>query len=123
MLLSSLIWERKQFTHDMFGTPQYKNLFEMLPTLGEHTGYIDSIIDVDYPHISKKIILMWGSNECVDYIESLINYSHSHDRPMRQGFPLQALLELQFVLDEHVRQFPYMKSELMKSMEDPWRTK
>jgi hypothetical protein len=104
----------------MFLPSQPKTLFELLPALGEQTGYIDSIIDVDFPHISKNIITMWGSAECLVYIERTINYSHEPDRPIRQGFPLQVIIELQIALNEHMRQFPDIQSDFTHRKNDIW---
>lgn len=102
-----------------FALPQ--SLFEMLPAIGEQMGSIDSIIDERFPHISKKIIFLWGSTECLQYIENdLLHHSPTPDRPIRQGFPLQVLLELDIIHKEHQRQFPHITSDLIIRKNDPW---
>lgn len=97
-----------------------QTLYDMLPAIGEQTGYIDSIIDVDFPHIAEKIWLFWGEPECMSYLDELLNYSHSKDRPSRQGFPFQAIVELNIVMEEHQRQFPNIRSNYKFRTEEPW---
>lgn len=97
-----------------------QNLYDMIPAIGEQTGYVDSIIDEQFPHIAEKIWIMWGSEECMNYIENLVNYSPTADRPERQGFPFQALIELNIILDEHQKQFPNIKTELTHRVNTPW---
>lgn len=96
------------------------NLYDLVPEIGATTGFIDSKIDVDYPHITKTIILLWGSPECLNYIDSLLNYSASKDRNVRQGFPFVVLTELSCVLQEHRRQFPNIHADVTHRIDDAW---
>lgn len=99
----------------------FDKVFDMLPTLGEQMGSADSIIDEQFPHIAKKILFLWGSQECVDYIEQdLLHFTPTPERPERAGFPLQVLLELDIILNEHIKRFPLYRSSLKDRQNDPW---
>lgn len=95
-------------------------LYDMLPELGEKMGSADSIIDARFPHIAKNIIIMWGSSECMDYLDSLINYTPTSDRPDRQGFPFHAIIELNHIMSIHQEKFPTIKSRYSIRANDPW---
>lgn len=88
---------------------QYGSVFELVDTLGEQLGSVDSTIDELFPHIAKKILFLWGSPECVQYLDELIHFRPTSDRPTRQGFPLQAILELDIILKAHHKEFPQYK--------------
>jgi hypothetical protein len=50
-----------------------------------------------YPHIIENLHDVWHSLDFYDYIKSLL----LPDRPGRQGFPLDVLMELEWLLDIH----------------------
>ena len=97
-----------------------QKLYDLVPEIGEKTGMIDSYIDVNYPHIAKKLLLLWGEPECLMELDNLLNYSYSPDRPNRQGFPLQVMTELFIILEKHHKEFPKVKADIIHRIEDPW---
>ena len=99
-----------------------KTVFELLPELGEELGCIDTTIDEQFPHIKEKILFLWGSVECADYLDSLLNYAPDPQRPnSRQGFPFQTVRELNIIQREHDRLFPYSNSVYRQRKDNPWR--
>jgi hypothetical protein len=53
-------------------------------------GLPESTIEQKFPHIAKKLTLMWASEACAVYISSL----SVSDRPNRQGFPAEVMEDL-----------------------------
>lgn len=98
----------------------FQKMYDLVPEIGEQTGMIDSIIDVQYPHIARKLSLFWGEPECLNEIENLLNYSYDPNRPVRQGFPPEVFRELYIILDKHRKEFPKVKNDLTHRIEDPW---
>ena len=99
----------------------YDSVFDLVPNIGIEMGSVDSIIDNDFPHISKKILLLWESQELVNYIENdLMCTEPTPDRPSRKGFPLQVLMELDIILKYHIKMFPYFKSTQATLSSDHW---
>lgn len=94
-------------------------IFDLVPLLHEK-GLTQSVFDTDFPHVSEKIVTMWGSIECLEYIESLKEWVPTSDRPTRQGFPLHAIIELEYIYEHHIQQFPYMKTRSMLASDCPW---
>jgi hypothetical protein len=62
--------------------------------------------DEDYPHVSTKLCLFWGTEFFMDYVESLLMMEPSTTRKTRRGFPFEAIKELQFIVDEHNTRYP-----------------
>lgn len=90
----------------VFGSSQYKCIQDLDPTIEE------SILESRYPHIVKKLLLIWGSEECIKYIEhDLFHHTPTPERPMREGFSLEVLIEIDKLLHKHIEQFPNIKSE------------
>ena len=83
----------------------------------------NSSIDKEFPRISTEILLLWGSPECLICIENLLGYTHTEQRPMRQGFSMPIINELTELLTEHLRAFPFMHSEYTNLLDDPWNWK
>jgi len=50
-----------------------------------------------FPHIIARMHEVWHTLEFYEYIKSLL----LPDRPGRQGFPLDVLMELEWLLDIH----------------------
>jgi len=62
-----------------------------------------SVIDKDFPHISRNILKKWGKISFYTYMQTL--FVSDRDE-IRQGFPLDVLSELQLVFDAHTETFP-----------------
>jgi hypothetical protein len=102
-----------------FGTT-HLTLFELVPEIGTELGRVDSVIQEDFPHIAKQVTLFWGTVECLDFLESLINWHPEHDRPQRQGFPFYAIQEIAIITAVHKKKFPHLYTERRRSNEDVW---
>lgn len=75
-----------------------------------------------YPHISYNIVTMWGSQECLEYIESLLVHEPTPERPYRQGFSLETILDIESIYLFHQEKFPYIMSRKLKDVKNnPWR--
>ena len=86
-------------------------LIEFLPDFVEKIKTDNSCIDDDFPHISQTIIYLWGSVECMEYMDGLINYSVTTERPeSRQGFPFKAINEITVLMHMHDEKFPFIGS-------------
>jgi len=99
-----------------------KRLVELFPELSEHLDSDRlSAIESLYPHIAKKFDLLYGYQEFNNYIENdLWCHEYTPERPVRQGFPLNVLIELDVILRSHIRQFPFLQSETATREADPW---
>lgn len=95
-------------------------IYDLVPLIGDKTGSIESIIDKQYPHVAKKIYLMWGSTECLDFLEGLINFTPTPDRPHRQGFPFEVMTEIHLIIEQHQNDFPFMYSKMRGRETDVW---
>lgn len=90
-----------------------------MPALGEKAV---SEIDVNFPHIAEKILSLWGSGECMDYLEELLNYVPTPERPaLRQGFPFAVMTELSVIQNYHIAQFPELESIWKRRKDNPWK--
>lgn len=69
----------------------------------EVTELIDSLSN--FPHIQYKLRLYWGYKECRDYLASLPMTT----RPKRQGFPLDAIIAIDKLIDLHDLEYPRLK--------------
>lgn len=97
-----------------------QSLYKLVPEIGEQTGMIDSVIDVQYPHVARKLCLFWGEPEFLIEIDNLLNYSYDPERPVRQGFPPEVFKELYILLDAHRKAFPNVKTDLTHRIDNPW---
>lgn len=98
-----------------------KTVFDLVPRLGEELKCSDTSIDLQFPHIKDKILFLWGSLECADYIDSLLNYAPDDYRTTRAGFPFQTVKELNILQQEHDRLFSYSKSIYRQRKDNPWK--
>lgn len=89
-----------------FGQNTANTVFELVPTIGQELGRIDSVLDDDFPHIAQKIISMWGSQELVDLLQEMVNWHPTPDRKQRKGFPFYAMRELAIIIIYHNQLFP-----------------
>lgn len=62
------------------------------------------LINDKFPHIGKRIELMWGSNECAVYINSLLTDTRDGKR---KGFPREVADALFRLSNLHDVEFPY----------------
>ena len=69
----------------------------------EVTELIDSLSN--FPHIQYKLRLYWGYKECRDYLASLPMTT----RLKRQGFPLDAIIAIDKLIDLHDLEYPRLK--------------
>lgn len=98
-----------------FDPNHFTSLSELVPDLGQE-------IDKQYPHIAEKILAMWGSTECVDYLENLQNYVLDEQRPnSRQGFTAPVMAELTAIHNYHVTQFSELDSAWKRRRDNPWK--
>lgn len=102
----------------VFGSPIPKSIKELVPMN-------ESLLEELFPHVAKKLCLLWGSQEFYSYVEDdLFHHTPTTDRPVREGFPLTVLIELDAVLRAHIDAFPGLKSETAereKALHNPWR--
>lgn len=93
----------------------YHSLSALVPDLG-------SEIDTTFPHIAEKIIALWGSSECMDYLEELLNYVPTSERPnSRQGFPFAVMTELSVIQNYHIIQYPETECSWKRRKDNPWK--
>lgn len=57
----------------------------------------------EYPRIAKRIVATWGTQDCRDYMMSLINDSRDGNR---QGFQKDTASTIMTILDIHDRKYP-----------------
>lgn len=96
------------------------DLFEMIPEIGEQTSYIDSVIEINYPHIAKNIKQLWGYPEFYHYMEELLNFTPNDNRTARKGFQMSAIIELSIILEAHMKRFPHIENAHLNRSKDPW---
>jgi len=61
------------------------------------------VIHETFPHIGNRLKLYWGHREFVSYMRNLM---HDTRNDTRKGFPLDVLLALQSLSDEHDEEHP-----------------
>ena len=84
------------------------NSITSVPEVAEALGTTVSTLDVWFPHVSKNMVIRWGQPEFFDYCKTLVQTT----RPNRQGFPFEALSEINTIMDVHNILFPELKQEL-----------
>ena len=94
---------------------------EVIPDFVDRFNYDPSFLDSNYQHIAKKIALMWGSQEVVDYIENdLIHHAPDVNRPLRAGFSEFVINELFNILLVHIEKFPQYKAAITLRALNPY---
>lgn len=58
-----------------------------------------------FPSLCQKIEIMWGTQTCRDYLDDLCIDTRCDVKP-RQGFPFDALLAIEGLLDLHDALYP-----------------
>ena len=61
------------------------------------------VVKSSFPHIAKIITLLWGNQECHDYLHKL--FTETRDGK-RQGFPLPVFVALNSLMLQHQVEFP-----------------
>jgi len=94
---------------------------EVIPDFVDRFKYDPPLLDSNYQHIAKRIALMWGSQEVVDYIENdLIHHSPDANRPIRAGFSKLVMDEIFNILLVHTEKFPQYKAALTLRALNPY---
>ena len=88
-----------------------ETLKDMIPELFEELDIEESILDSDYPHVSTKIIALWGSIECLQALEKLLCDVYNPSRGERLGFSLQAHREILALLKLHMTRWPNLNTD------------
>jgi len=57
-----------------------------------------------YPHIQKRLSILWGMKDCRNYLESMILDDRVGD--YRTGFPFDVMMTIEALIDLHDRQYP-----------------
>lgn len=79
-----------------------------------------SLLDRQFPHISKNIYSKWGKPNFHKYIDTLIY----NDRPQqRQGFPKEVMQEIEKIVEIHNTTFPYLNNIINKNLPFDYGTK
>jgi hypothetical protein len=63
-----------------------------------------------FPNLQNKIEIMWGTQQCRDYIDDLCIDDRCEARP-RQGFPFETLLTIESLLDLHDQLYPQFSNQ------------
>ncbi len=66
-----------------------------------------SVLDTQFPHISKIITSVWGDIVFYTFIQAIT----TTERRGREGFPLEVLTELTAIVDVHNELFPELVQE------------
>lgn len=82
-------------------------ILDLVPEIGE-----TSVLEERSPHIVKNLLDFWGTSFFMEYVDLIINYMPTKDRPARQGFPFDSLMELQKIVDKHNDKFPHYKTRI-----------
>lgn len=85
-----------------------------------YLGSNESLLDANYPRISKMIKLHWGYKELYLYINKLL---HADRNPNRQGFPLEVIHEIHQLQEIHEKLFPGLETLRNDSLMDISRGK
>jgi hypothetical protein len=71
----------------------------------------------DYPHVQKRITLMWGHKECRTYLSTLLmDTRESESGVLRRGFKFSSAMAIEDLITEHDALFPQWVVERL----DPW---
>ena len=89
---------------------QPDKLGELIPDLLTRCDIEKSFIDENYDRLAFRITMLWGSQECLDELQSLAMYDYT-ERGTRSGFPSQVINELTELLHIHMDEFPNIDNE------------
>ena len=96
-------------------------LFEIFFKMHKKLGIKQSVVYSRFPHIVQKLDLFYGDQKFVDYLEQdLFMFEPTEGRISRAGFPIDALIELDFILREYLVLFPNLNSETLQRERDLW---
>lgn len=70
---------------------------ELLQHLGDHADAYPIELEQQFPHIVARIADLWGTHHMESYLQSLI----VSDRPKRQGFPVEVIMEIYMIYETH----------------------
>jgi len=72
----------------------------------------DSFLSKHYSHVALRIEWMWGSKECMEYLENVCAYEDTPERPYgRKGFEPKAFYELRKLLELHKQHYPEIRTK------------
>ena len=80
-------------------------LCDLVPEARED-GSETTLIEKQFPHISDHIEHLWSTLDCLNYLEELMHWHPTPERPERQGFPLRVIMELGTIYRAHILAFP-----------------
>lgn len=60
-----------------------------------------SVLEARFPHVAARLVAQWGARELNAYLQGLL----MDERGDRQGFPFDALQEIQFLQELHLSRF------------------
>ena len=63
-----------------------------------------NVINAAFPHIGERLRVYWGQQEFVSYMRELL---HNTRGDTRKGFPIEVLVALQSLSDEHDNAYPH----------------
>ena len=63
-----------------------------------------------FPNLQNKIEILWGTQQCRDYIDDLCIDDRCEIRP-RQGFPFDVLLAIESLLELHDKLYPQFSKQ------------
>lgn len=94
------------------------NILELVPELTEELGVVDSAIDHLFPHVGGMLTHLWGTADCMNYLDELLVVTGQ--RTNREGFPFEVLQELMIVQRVHHDKYPDLDTTLSNRRKDPW---
>jgi hypothetical protein len=98
---------------------QYNSdILKLVPEIAEELGVVDSAIDHLFPHVSGMLTHLWGTVDCMDYLDDLLVVTG--ERANREGFPFEVLQELMIVQRIHHIRYPDLGTTLDNRRKDPW---
>jgi len=93
-----------------------ETLKDMIPELLESLEIEESALDSEYPHVSTKVVALWGSLECLEFLEKLICDVYDMQRGERQGFSLSAHREIRKLLEMHMELWPFLDTPYTRGL-------
>lgn len=75
-------------------------------------GHYPHLLAERFPHVLERIIKLWHSPECVDYINDLLKPNGSGGRHQREGFPEKAWDEIYMLLLHYEKSSLKLRSQV-----------